>query len=395
MLKPAYLAGVSADVVDTFSAVEHELASEMAERMMRMGRISSTTQWQIERATEFGLFQGDVTAIMSKATKTSKRQINKLMAEAGMDSLAYDDKIYRKAGLAPAALKSSPALQAVLLQGCDSTFQLLGNFTKTTANAAQVAFTSLLDRSYIQIMSGAYSPTRAIQLAVRDLSSQGITKIAFPSGGYDSVEAAVRRCVTTGINQSISKLQLARAEEMGCELVETSSHAGARPSHAVWQGQVFSLSKKSREYKYFYDETGYGTGDGLCGWNCYHSFFPYFEGLSTRSFSEDPAADAGRDNDREYEEQQKQRYYERMVREAKRECTVLDAASKAAKSEEEEMLYKADFQRASAKLKGREKALQEYLDSTGRSREREREQVGGFNRSVSSKAVWAAKKAQK
>ena len=121
---------------------------------------------------------------------------------------------------------------------------------------------------------------------------------------------------------------------MGCELVETSSHAGARPSHAEWQGKVFCIKGHHKRYGDFYRETGYGTGAGLCGWNCYHSFYPYFEGLSTPSFSHDPSKDAGRSNDEDYERQQKQRYYERKIREAKKECSTLDAAMKAAQSDE-------------------------------------------------------------
>ncbi len=54
-----------------------------------------------------------------------------------------------------------------------------------------------------------------------------------------------------------------------------------------------------------------------------------------------------------------------------------------------------DFQRASVKLKRRETALKEYLASTGREREWYREQTGGWNRSVSAKAVWANRKAKK
>ena len=157
---------------------------------------------------------------------------------------------------------------------------------------------------------------------------------------------------------------------------------------------MFSLWNPTKEYPDFYSVTGYGTGEGLCGWNCYHNFYPFFLGLSERSFSHDPAADAGRNNAVEYEQQQEQRYYERQIRAAKLECVTYNAAREAARTEAEAEQYISDFQKASVKLKRREAKLNEFLDKTGRSREAFREQVGGFDRSVSSRAVWANRKAQ-
>lgn len=66
----------------------------------------------------------------------------------------------------------------------------------------------------------------------------------------------------------------------GCDLVEVTAHSGARPEHAEWQGKVYSRSGKSSKYPSLVEATGYGTGPGLGGWNCRHSMFPYYEGMS-------------------------------------------------------------------------------------------------------------------
>ena len=394
MLTPEYLMQAADPVVEIYSLVEQDILEDIARRVVKTGYFTDTAQWQLKKAKEFGYLQGNVQDILAKATGLSQKEVQKLMTAAGTKSLAYDDAIYRAAGMSPVAVSQSPALMAMLLQGVDTTMALIGNYTKTTAKVSTVAFNSILDRAYIQIISGAFDPTTALKRAIKELATSGIEKIAYPSGATASIETAVRRAVTTGVKQSVSKLQLARAEEMGCELVETSSHAGARPSHAEWQGKVFCIKGHHKRYGDFYRETGYGTGAGLCGWNCYHSFYPYFEGLSTPSFSHDPSKDAGRSNDEDYERQQKQRYYERKIREAKKECSTLDAAMKAAQSNElHDELYK-EFQRASVKLKQREARLREFIDETGRTRLRDREWTGTWNRSTSSKAVWANKKAK-
>lgn len=395
MLTPEYLMQAADPVVEIYSQVERDILEDIARRVVKAGYFTDTAQWQLKKAREFGYLQGNVAKWLANATALSEKEITRVMNEAGAKSLAYDDAIYRAAGLSPVDIAKSPALQAMLLQGTDTTLALIGNFTKTTAKASTVALNSILDRAYIQIISGAFDPNTAIKRAIKELSISGIQKVAYPSGATASIETAVRRAVTTGVNQSVSKLQLARADEMGCELVETSSHSGARPEHALWQGRVFCLKGKRSGYPDFYDATGYGTGAGLCGWNCYHSFYPFFEGLSTRSFSDDPARDAGKDNATEYELQQKQRYYERQVRDAKKECSTLDAAMKAAENEELYNELYQEFQRASVKLKGREAKLREFIEQTGRTRLREREWTGEWNRSTSSKAVWANRKAKK
>nr|DAQ43508.1 MAG TPA: minor capsid protein [Caudoviricetes sp.] len=389
MLTPEYLMQAADPVVEIYSRVEQDILEDIARRVVKTGYFTDTAQWQLKKAKEFGYLQGNVQDILAKATGLSQKEVQKLMTAAGTKSLAFDDAIYKAAGMSPVAVSQSPALMAMLLQGVDTTMALIGNYTKTTAKVSTVAFNSILDRAYIQIISGAFDPTTALKRAIKELATSGIEKIAYPSGATASIETAVRRAVTTGVNQSVAKLQLLRAEEMGCELVETSSHAGARPSHAEWQGKVFCIKGHHKRYGDFYRETGYGTGGGLCGWNCYHSFYPYFEGLSTPSFSHDPSKDAGRSNDEDYERQQKQRYYERKLRDAKKECSTFDAAMKAAQSDElHDELYN-EFQRASVKLKQREARLREFIDETGRTRLRDREWTGTWNRSTSSKAVWA------
>lgn len=394
MLTPEYLMQAADPVVEIYSRVEQDILEDIARRVVKTGYFTDTAQWQLKKAKEFGYLQGNVQDILAKATGLSQKEVQKLMTAAGTKSLAFDDAIYKAAGLSPVAVSQSPALMAMLLQGVDTTMALIGNYTKTTAKVSTVAFNSILDRAYIQIISGAFDPTTALKRAIKELAASGIEKIAYPSGATASIETAVRRAVTTGVNQSVAKLQLLRAEEMGCELVETSSHAGARPSHAEWQGKVFCIKGHHKRYGDFYRETGYGTGAGLCGWNCYHSFYPYFEGLSTPSFSHDPSKDAGRSNDEDYERQQKQRYYERKIREAKKECSTLDAAMKAAQSDELHDELHKEFQRASVKLKQREARLREFIDETGRTRLRDREWTGTWNRSTSSKAVWANRKAK-
>lgn len=393
MLTPDYLATIATPIVTLWSEVEDDIIRDIVSRIVKKGSFTEVSKWQIAKLREMGLTEESIATRLAKMTKKSDTEIQRIVGEACQESASLDDPIYVKAGLRPIPIASSPALKEVVAAGARKTQMLMRNFTGTTANTASMAFENAMDRAYLQIMSGAFSTDQAIRLAVVDLACKGMESIAYPSGHIEKLDVAARRAILTGANQATAEMQIARAGEMESDLVETTSHAGARPSHAVWQGKVFSLSGRTRGYGNFYAETGYGTGEGLCGWNCRHSFFPFFLGISTRTFERDPAARLGKSNDQVYEESQKQRAYERSIRESKRECVALDAAVAAAQSDELRAALKQDFAAASVKLKRREAKLAQFLEDTSRTRDAARESVVGFGRSTSAKAVWANRKA--
>lgn len=44
-------------------------------------------------------------------------------------------------------------------------------------------------------------------------------------------------------------------------------------------------------YEDFEAATGYGTGPGLCGWNCRHNFYPFYPGISVRNYTDERLAE--------------------------------------------------------------------------------------------------------
>ena len=70
------------------------------------------------------------------------------------------------------------------------------------------------------------------------------------------------------------------------------------------------------EYPDFIGTTGYGTGEGLCGWNCRHSFQPWAKGLRN-PWADEHKIDS-EENKKIYEDTQKQRAMERSIRATKR-----------------------------------------------------------------------------
>lgn len=400
MLTPEYFDVAADDILTLYHKLDDSGVEAICKRLARIGYVTGATAWQANRLQEAGLLYEDMISKIAATIGASRKAVQKMFEDAAVEALEYDDSIYVAAGLTPPPIPLSPAILASLQAGLKKTNGVLQNLTATTALSAQQAYLQAVDLAYMQIITGILDYQTAIAQAVRSAAQTGLN-VLYPSGHVDSLDVAIRRACLTGVNQTCAEAQIIRADEMGCDLVETTAHLGARPDHQAWQGEVFSRSGKSTKYRPF-SVTGYGKGSGLCGWNCRHSFFPFFEGLSESAYPRDTLEEyrtrTVKYGDREvsyYDATQIQRKMERGIRETKRTLSGIDAARKEADSR----ALEAEFEKESVKLKQQESSLNTFCRETGLYRQRNREQVyaskhGGFNRSVAQKAVWANKKAR-
>lgn len=280
MLTPRYLESAPDAMVDLYSEVEADILADMARRIARYDFFIPAAEHQLRVLEEMGAEQTYILRRLAELTGRSEAELRQLFEVSGGKALVSDQADYRRAGLHPPALNTSQELQQVLSAGLRQTQGLFTNLTRTTALDSGERFRAVLDRAWLQVSTGGFDANTAIRNAIKELTRQGLTTVDYASGRTMSVEAAVRMNVVTGVNQTALRLQDTLADEMDSDLVETTAHSGARPSHARWQGQVFSRSGKSKKYPDFRRATGYGTGPGLGGWNCRHSFHPYFDGMA-------------------------------------------------------------------------------------------------------------------
>lgn len=398
MLSPKYLEALPQPIIKIYSEFENELLGDIAKRITKADYLTPTAEWRLYKSEQLRLSSREITQRLARLTGRSEKEIRQLYTGALKEALRNDEKIYRaaiKAGClsedAEHKLDSyfgSIAFSNALKAGYRNTNGLMRNLCNSAAAQANSRLSDELDKAFLKVASGAYTADEAVYSAVQDLGKSGIKVINYSSGHKDKVDVAVRRAVITGIGQAAGNMQLSLAADMGCDLVEVTAHLGARPSHAVWQGHIYSLSGKDPKYPDFRSSTGYGTGAGLCGWNCRHSFYPYFEGLSKPNgvpFTRE-------ENDEVYRNTQKQRAYERAVRQSKRELAALDGARSATDDEALKQKLDRDFRRKAVTLKRREAKLEEHLRNTGLLPDNSRVRVDGFGRSVSQKAVHASNK---
>lgn len=393
MLQPDYLDHAPDELVQLWQQVEDDILRDVARRIGKMDGMTPTANWQLWRYQQVEAVREEVVKLLAKYSGKSEREIRRILKEACTAALEADDEIYYHYGKTPTPFAESVPLQNLLNAGYRQTSSTWSNLTATTANTVTGAFERVLDEAWLKVSSGAFDYKSAVKSAV-DTLADDMPYITYPTGHTDTLEVAARRAILTGVNQTAGKLQDARMEEMGVEYVETTAHGGARPTHAEWQGKRFHLGGDKvldgKLYKDFVRETGYGTGAGLCGWNCRHQYFPCFPELGDPpSWTQESLEQLNARNVEyngqmytQYEISQMQRARERNVRKWKRRYLAEDAAG-------------SDTTAAAVRLKAARDSLKQFTRDTGGQLDSARTMVSGFGRSQAAKATTQARKVNK
>lgn len=400
MLSPDYLARIAEGSEEIASQLHTYIIRQIIDRMMiRIGRgddylLTSSDRWRIQILQDAGYLLEDITAELSKVTKRQEKEIKAAMEEAGVKALEYDHKIYEAAGLSPIPLTQSPQLIRLMERNMDATMGEWENYTRTTAEAAQRLFINECDNAYHLVSSGAVSYTQAVKEAVNNVVSGGVI-VHYPSGHKDTIETATARAVRTGVAQATGDISIKRMEEMDWDIILVSAHIGARigdggqnpGNHLWWQGQFYSRTGKDKRLPPF-SETGYGTGEGLCGWNCRHSFGSG-DGINN-PYKDIQTAD----NYKVEQLEKRQRTLERRIRKTKREVMGMQEAVDKCKDEPAKFEMQLDLDRKSYLLQRQNKAYNEFCKENDLRTQQERLQIARWNREQAAKARVAARRYQ-
>lgn len=401
MLDPHYLQHIADGAENIASQLHEYIIRQIVDRMMiRIGRgddylLTSSDACRIQVLQDSGYLLQDITEELAKYTKRQEKEIKAAMEEAGVKALEYDDKTYRAAGLSPMPLTQSPALIRLMERNYNATLGEWRNMTRSTAEAAQRLFLNECDFAYNKVMSGATSYSQAVREAVESVASGGVY-VDYPSGHRDTIEVATARAVRTGIAQAAGDISLKRMEEMDWDIILVSAHIGARTgdggqnpgNHLWWQGQFYSRTGEDKRFPNFYEVTGYGTGVGLSGYNCRHSF-------GSGDGVNNPYADIQTaDNVRMEKLEQRQRALERRVRKTKREVMGLQEAVDKCQDEAARFELQQTLDRKSYLLSKQNRAYSEFCKENDLRPLNERLQIARWSREQAAKARGAARRYQ-
>lgn len=398
MLTPEYLKRVAEGSEAIASSLHNYIVGRLIEAIMiRLGSgesylFTSSDRWRIQVLQDAGYLLQDIMQEIAQHTHLQKKEIAEAMEEAEIKAVKYDNSVYASAGIAEEALELSPVITRILQRDYEATMGEWSNMTRTTAEAAQSLFISECDNAYRKVMTGAVSYTQAVREAVDVIAQNGVT-VKYPTGHKDTIETATARAVRTGIAQAAGDISMERMKEQEWDIILVSAHIGARTgdggqnpgNHLWWQGQFYSRTGQDKRYPPF-SVTGYGTGEGLSGWNCRHSFGPG-DGVTN------PYKDIETENNVRLEKlEQKQRALERRVRKTKQLVMGLQTAVDTCKDDTLKMELQEELDQKSYLLQRQNRAYNDFCQSNGLRPLADRLRIAKWGREQAAKARGAAKR---
>lgn len=405
MLTPEQYDQIADHLTGLFQDLEAFIIQDFVRRVTTAGTITETARYQLIKAEQMGLSTQAIKEALQQALNISNEEIDHLFKEWGLEAIRVENGIASQAGIDPVTLETHPELGQIIDSAIDQTKGELANLTGTLGFAqkinGKIVFTELsqyfqkeMDFVQMQVQSGVLDYNSAIRQSVKRMADSGLRTVDYASGWSNHLDVAVRRATLTGANQMSGKLTDALGEEMACNFVEVTAHAGARntgsgpANHASWQGKVYARKGETKEYPNLAKVTGYGTGAGLKGWNCRHDYNNFWPGYSERTWTDEELANIdpppfsykGKEYDY-YAANQRQRAIERAIRKTKRELIGYDAAGD-----------KEAFTAASIKLQRQRQEYQSFSKAADLRQKPERQQVYRFDRKIGQKATQAGKK---
>ena len=365
---PALLDALPEGLAELFRALELVLLDEICSRLKAADELNEVTVQAIRALRSHGIDLKEIEKAVLETSGISKTKLDKLLDDVVERNQKYYTELINLAHITqPGKLVDDAEVAAIKKQTID-TFRNLTASMGFLVDAGRTmlppakAYQWALDNAVMQVQSGAINYNQAIKTAVKQLADSGLKVVDYESGHRDHIDVAARRAVMTGVSQICAKYTEQSAEYLETPYFEVSAHSGARDkpgpspwsSHKNWQGKVYSV-RDGDIYPSIYKVCGLGAVDGLEGANCRHRRFPWVEGVSERTYTEDQLKHIddglGCTYDGKtytaYEATQMQRRVEREIRKLKRE----KAAYKAAGLHEDETAVNIWLRRLNAKYK--------------------------------------------
>lgn len=390
-----------AKLAEPLSKVYQEITDQVLENIARhfnTGKGLASQEWQIKKLAELGWVRDETIRIIARGTGQNEEMIRIALQNAIDAALKDVDPALREAARAGmlqdgGETVASPSVQRVLetylaqakeavnlvntvmLESGMNAFRAVISDTVqweqrlTTAAQAQAA-QEILNAETGKVITGVSTRSEALKRAIKRMAEKGLTGFVDRGGHNWTPEAYINMDIRTTAGNVATQAVFARNEDYGNDLVWVPTKAGARPLCYPWQGKLISTSNRTGTVKDArgrdveiipLNRTSYGEPAGLWGINCGHTPpNPFIPGRSLIR-GEEPSK---KQNEREYAESQQQRAIERQIRNAKREAATLKAAG-------------LDTSEADDKVKRYQADMRAFIEETGRTRRRDREQIGG------------------
>lgn len=270
---------------------ENRIIEDIVRRIKKAGKITSTADYQINRLVEMGKSTEEVERILKEALNATYPEMFKLYDDIAEWQYVRDKSIYEQVNQEFIPAEENEQLKQISAAVSKQTQDALKNLTQSYGYSVLMGnkrvftpfseyYQKYVDAAIMDLISGTFDYNTVIRRVVTQMTNSGLRTVDYATGHTNRVPVAVRRSVLTGVSQITGHLNLYNAKKLGTNHFEVDWHAGARPTHRVWQGRVYS-------YEELVSVCGLGTVTGLQGANCYHDFYPFVVGASERQWSDE------------------------------------------------------------------------------------------------------------
>lgn len=408
MLPPEYFHGKEKRILAIYQELEDFIMTDISKRILQTGGMTATADRLIWKLTQMGESRAEIEQKLQKLTKMTQPELRRILQNAVMTSWNNDKDILLGIDENISPPLENPEVIAVMDAEFKKTLGELSNLSRTTINQSQRDLINLLDKAEIRVASGVQSYTTAICDVLDNYAQKGIMVDYPTSGAKRTLEAAVRCCVVTSMNQTAAQVTNQYIVQAKTNYVLVSAHLGARTgkdeisNHAGWQGKAYRLRGSEPGYPNLAEHTGYDidpkTGQGtiiipggLHSYNCRHSHQPWAKGLRN-PWADEHKIDS-EENKKIYEDTQKQRAMERSIRATKRRLIMKNEeinSDDVPESEKEKL--RSEYDRMAFKLTEQNKEYNKFCEENNLAAQYYRNKVADFGYKQQSRANAGAKR---
>ena len=396
MLEPEYFYGKSDKLIEMYQDLEDWILQDIAKRLLKSGDLSGTADRELWKLEQMGLHRQEIIKRLAQLTGKSRNEIRRLLRDSAMTSFSNDSEVLEKVAHVVPLLQNNDVIQALNAE-LTKTMGELGNLTRTTMMQSQRDLLNMLNEVDFRVASGLQSYSSAV-CEVLDRYAESGVMVNYPTGSRRTLEAAVRCCIVTSMNQTAAEVTNQYIIQHGVEYVVVSQHLGARydpknpmgvSSHDWWQGKAYKIHGSEPGFPNLLESTGYDIDFdakrgvcvnmlGLHGYNCRHSHGPWYKELGKPL----PRVDK-KESRKRYDLEQKQRAIERAVRKTKRQLLVKEQELNAFPDDEN---IRGDYDKLAYRLRMQNRKYGEFCAENSLQRQYDRVKVAGFKKEQASKA---------
>ena len=403
MLRPEYFEGKADRISEIYERLENFILRDISRRILKSGKITATADRLLYRLEQLGESRDEIQRRIMELTDLSEKELRKLLRDAVLTSWEDDAVTLSEMGAVAQSPLENARYMAVIEAEYIKSRAELKNLTRTTLEQSQKDLVTLLDEADVRVASGVQSYPAAIADVLDAYAGRGIM-VDYPTGARRTLEAAVRCCVVTSMNQTAAQLTNRYIVDSGTEYVLTSAHLGARvrrdgqpllAGHDEWQGRVFKIDGSEPGYPNLLESTGYDidltTGEGrvvdmrgLHGYNCRHGHMLFDKRMRNPWRDEEGNLLDGSGNKitdaenlKRYEESQKQRAMERGIRKTKRQMIVKQEELAWASGADREKRQQ-EYDKLAYRLQEQNRAYNQYREEHELQPQYDRNTLAGF-----------------